>query len=404
MRTVAPKLLVLVSCLWLVGCGDGATPSSASQRKELKEWTFMIFLNGHNNLDRYGAININQLETVGSTDDVNFVVQWASAKADTTQRLYVEKDDDTKKVTSPVLEDMPRVDMGDYKELVNFVKWTAEKYPAKHYFIGLWNHGSGWHRKTGELFRDINVDDFTDNRMTTEQVGIAMAEASKALGKKVDILGSDACLMAMLEVNEEYSKYVDVAVASEELIPALGWPYDALAKRWVAKPRATAAEVVTILTEEYQKQYLPGGPGEGLGDVTLSSVDLRKAPALYSAIRSLGETVQKLDAENMAKVKEASEEAQRFDTSDYADLGDFLRLLEEKKIDGLGRSRLAPARAALKSHIISNHVTNKYKLATGIAFWLPTSSWSFDRYQERYRKLRFEAATGWSKTLEKILE
>jgi hypothetical protein len=65
----------------------GATPA-------VKEWNFLVFLNGKNNLDRFGADNINQMETVGSSKDLNILVQWASNRNGDTRRLLVRKDAD----------------------------------------------------------------------------------------------------------------------------------------------------------------------------------------------------------------------------------------------------------------------------------------------------------------------
>ena len=103
-----------------------------------------MYLNGNNSLDSFGPMNLNQMETVGSTAQLNMVVQWASMQNGTTKRLLVNKDNDKNKVTSKIIQDMGPVDMGDYKNLVEFVKWGAANFPAKHYFISVWNHGNGW--------------------------------------------------------------------------------------------------------------------------------------------------------------------------------------------------------------------------------------------------------------------
>ncbi len=38
---------------------------------------------------------------------------------------------------------------GDPAILTAFVSWVIENYPAEHYALDLWNHGSGW-RATAE--------------------------------------------------------------------------------------------------------------------------------------------------------------------------------------------------------------------------------------------------------------
>ena len=109
-------------------------------------------------------------------------------------------------------------DMGDYKNLVDFVKWGTDNFPAKHYFVAVWNHGSGWHFqdakiKSGEVsINDISFDDNTGHAITTEQLGTAMAEIKLHIGRNVDIYGSDACLMQMLEVAGEMKNSVPKSI------------------------------------------------------------------------------------------------------------------------------------------------------------------------------------------------
>ncbi len=40
------------------------------------EWTVMVFLNAKNNLAPYAITNYQQMQSVGSTDDVNIVVEY----------------------------------------------------------------------------------------------------------------------------------------------------------------------------------------------------------------------------------------------------------------------------------------------------------------------------------------
>ena len=40
----------------------------------LKNWTFMVYLDADNNLEKYGIKDLNEMEKIGSTDEVNVVV------------------------------------------------------------------------------------------------------------------------------------------------------------------------------------------------------------------------------------------------------------------------------------------------------------------------------------------
>ena len=180
-------------------------------------------------------------------------------------------------VTSPIVQDMGAVDMGDYRSLINFVQWGVQNYPAKHYFIDVWDHGSGWHAiqaqaRFGIKPLDISWDDNTGHSFTTAQLGQALAESAKIIGHKVDVYGSDACMMAMAEValNVRAVDSVQIYAGSEEEEPGAGWPYDALLAKWNAMDSASAADVGKILTHEYVASYKDGGENQP-ADVTFSA-------------------------------------------------------------------------------------------------------------------------------------
>ena len=170
---------------WVVLCACSGLFAAEPER----EWNLLVFLNGHNDLSEFGGVNINQLETIGSSDEINFIVQWADLKSEKTHRLRITRDEDTEKVTSPFIESLPRVDMGNYRSLVDFVAWSAKNYPARHYFVVVWNHGFGWHRKART--RAISLDDLSGNYISTQQLGTAASEIRHLLGRKMDIFGAD---------------------------------------------------------------------------------------------------------------------------------------------------------------------------------------------------------------------
>jgi hypothetical protein len=379
---------------------------TAPAQQGTKEWTFLVYLNGHNNLDSYGATNIKQMEKVGSTKDVNIVVQWASAASSSTKRVYVTKSTNPATVTSPTVQDMGKVDMGDWRNIVEFVKWANVNYPAKHYFLNVWDHGSGWHAlqiqaRGGEVNpTDISWDDDSGNSITTQQLGMALAESAKVIGHKIDVYGSDACLMAMAEVANELSDNVAVYAGSEEVEPAAGWPYDQLLQAWTAKPTMSGLEVAKTLTTEYVKSY--SGGQNGTMDVTFSAFDLSKMAQFNTAISALGSKLMKLDAPARKKVVQAAMGTQNFTYDDYGDLGDFLSHVEQSRIVDTGA--INGARSAMGDFVIANQTTDRYAKAKGVAIWLPSNMDTFKNYVDKYRALQFNNGTKWADALQFILQ
>ena len=127
-------------------------------KAKLEEWTIMIFMNADNNLEGFAVGNINELEQVGSSENVNVIVQldrspdYDASNGDwsTTKRFYVNKDNNTEAINSRELSDLGEVDMSNPKVLEDFILFSLENYPAKHYSLILWNHGSGWEGQSND--------------------------------------------------------------------------------------------------------------------------------------------------------------------------------------------------------------------------------------------------------------
>lgn len=389
-----PKLFILaVSCLFTCSTSFAAEP--------IRDWTFLIFMNGNNNLDSYGAFNINQMETVGSTDKINIVVQWASMSASSVKRVFIKKDNDINKVTSPVVQDVGNVDMGDYKSLVDFVRWGVAHYPANHYFIDVWDHGGGWHLKTAlsaEMrAKDISWDDKSNHYIKTEELAEAMRESAQIIGHNVDVYGSDACLMGMAEVADQMSGVVDTYIGSEETEPLKGWPYDVLLSKWNALAHATGSDIAKILVKEYVKAYSGGEFGSDNG--TMSAFDMSQLAQFDGAMKNFATAVRKLDPSAQSKLLAATQNAQRYTDSDYADLLDTLVNISSAGVEGLGQSTIQELQEATKQLVIASAATESLAKSQGLSIWLPTDNYTYASYSDRYNAMHFQADTGWGDTL-----
>jgi hypothetical protein len=377
--------------------------SGIAQERVEKEWTFLVYLNGHNNLDGYGLKNINQMETVGSSDKLNIVVQWASNKNPDTKRLYIERDEDIQNTTSPVIESLPRVDMGSYHSLVDFVKWAHIHYPAKHYFIDIWNHGSGWQRDVSGVVRDISNDDHTGNVIKTEQLGIAFSKISKIIGKKIDVVGMDACLMAMIEVAAEFSDYSDYFIASQEVIPAAGWPYDRIFSRWEENRSEGTEALLKMMTREYADFY-EANPMLGSIKVSLSSVNLKKLNSVFTSVKNLSNGILSLPESEAVQLHGAIQKTTSFYMSEYGDFLDFLANYKPWDNTGALDPILGKLKSSISEAIVSNDNAQKDAKATGLSLWLPWNSYDLTEDLKRYEGLRFDKLTKWSKVIRLIFK
>ncbi|HAF95281.1 MAG: hypothetical protein A2021_04530 [Elusimicrobia bacterium GWF2_52_66] len=404
-----------------------AQEPAPAQTSAPKEWTIMVFMNGKNNLADYILKDMNEMEQVGSSDKINIVTEagkmaytapsnpyndgwgdfpdinpwnnyymhpgWPPAPSFNTpstetaetpsvdswvgvRRYYVQKDNDTSKLGSLLVEELPKTDMGDWNELVEFTRWAKAKYPAKKYMLIVWNHGDGWITKSLKISlpKGISYDDETGNGITTVQLGQALAKIGG-----VDIYASDACLMQMAEVVYELKDYAPVIVGSEETEPGDGWDYAAFFSRLTSSLTPTALAKAAV--EGYAASYSAKGQA-----ATLSAIRTRNADNLRGL---LDQWVTLAMAQDKAKLNEALRESTGFKGADSRDLLHFL------SITGVKLPELQAKGAEIASLVSSMMIKNApvgstYKNAGGLGIYLPY--YSFD---DNYSKLAMSKTGKW---------
>lgn len=371
-------LAAFVCSLFLFSTAAFAAPT-------VKEWSFLVFLNGDNNLDSFGDTNINQMKAVGSTNDVNIVVLRDRANQSTSAKvLYVEKNK-----TTTVKDYGRNIDMGDWKQVVEFFKFSIEKYPAKHYVMVMWDHGAGWKKRTKSTFRDISMDDGTGNFITTPQLAQAFAEM-KTLngGKNIDIMGADACLMQMAEVVAQVAPSVSVTAASEEVEPGEGWDYAGALQYLTQNPTASAE----ALGDAIQKAYVAGNAGQSVQGSAVSTEALMAAVPQISALAEALAKFDKIDRTKMASIITAT---QKFYYSDYRDMLDFLKRLQAATNDATLKQLAKNAELTIQATIKANYTSGSSMAnAKGLSVWLPSSSQYASR-KVKYQELDWAKQTKW---------
>lgn len=387
MRNVIASALIALAPL-AAFAGDANPPS----QPDTKDWTVMVFLNANNNLDSFAPLNINQMEVAGSTDRVNVVVECTREGASETQRYLIQKDTDTSTVSSPVLESLPKVDMGDINSLKDFIQWGMQKYPAKHYMVDIWNHGSGWEKKSFEIVKGVSYDDSTGNHITTTQLGACLRDLAQKRGSKLDIISYDACLMQMAEVCAEVADGANYQVASEETIPGAGWPYDTWLTQVVAKPDASPAEVGQMLVNAYHECYDGGAQGHMSG--TLSTVDLSKIAGISAAADTFSHALVANPA-NLPKVLEAIRNTQSYAEPSHHDVNDFVDQATATIKDQAVADAGAALKAAVNAAVLSTEYTGSgMAKSTGFAIWIPT--YTSQSLMSSYKELAWAKGGKWS--------
>jgi len=289
------------------------------------KWTFLVFMAGDNSLSSAGDKDLYEMRMVGSTPDVNIIVEFDSAGKPGTRRTRIGKDGN-KEYTRKLKE----TDCGDPNALISFIQWAVKKYPAEHYMLDLWSHGSAWEpseidriarsvdspqyspkeavqRSTsslgGAFFRTtlerifslrspaeraICVDDGSGHSLDTIELGNVLKKATEIMGQPIDLLGMDACLMSNIEVAYQARPYAQYMVGSEESEPGDGWPYDQVLARLVANPEMPAVELAGHIVSDYIQFYKDQGY---MGAVTQSAFNLAKVDAIIDPLNNFANTL-----------------------------------------------------------------------------------------------------------------
>ena len=390
----------------------------------MKPWTVLVYLAGDNgrflsSLEGEGVSDLAEMKDVGSGETVDVVAQFDSMSDRASRRYHISKGGN---LGDDVVQDLGETNSGDAQVLLDFITWAVRTYPAEHYLLVLWNHGSGWkdddiyapyrallrrgdlppmppriggrrvsralfrpsleaiveeeanqvllaranRRRGGELppgwlrptpqqgplvrgepaaspvvvealrsprppharaicFDDTSKD-FLDSRDLTDVLKATVA----LIGRKLDVLGMDACLMSMIEVAYQVRNGAMVMVSSEDAEPGSGWPYRAILATLAANPALSPADlgkaIATLYASAYDQSFLTSQP------VTQAALNLERVASVVATVDELARGLLggwRLKGLRSALV-EARSQSQSFMDPDYVDLFDFVSLLAQK--------------------------------------------------------------------------
>ncbi len=347
-------------------------------------WQVLIFMNGDNDLEDYVPHDLNELEQTGSGDGVEVLVQadridgYSETHGDWTgtRRYRIEQDDNIDKISSPVLEDLGELDMGDPAVLADFLDWAAENYPAERRVLVMWNHGDGWLVQDPDAAAPppgISSDDTDGGVMSFAEGTFADGvRADVEANGKIDVIGFDACNMASWEVMHSLTPYAHAASGAESWVGYEGFQYGPM----LAWLRANTDTTPQALAQEMSR----GAVEEG-GELTHSATDLDALGDLTVAIDALAGAA--LDDPDLAQAlylhRRQARGADEIWKNWYLDLGDLARVVE-----AAGDPTLAPlaadVTAALDGAVVQAYGDEDYAWTTGLTIWFDPSNEYLDLY------------------------
>lgn len=116
-----------------------------------KEWTVIMYLNGSNEMAIEMENTFKQLCKINKSN-VNIVIQLSKAPIDLVRTIrqddssYAEDWTGTRRYSIingnlEIVQSNEYINMADYRNLYDFIKWAANKFPAKRYMVSISGHG-----------------------------------------------------------------------------------------------------------------------------------------------------------------------------------------------------------------------------------------------------------------------
>ena len=195
------------------------------------KWTWMLYLL-EDGTGLSGVDDINEWEANGSTSDVNYLVLFDAQNDSQDGVYYITHDpngyDSTIRSNIVYTGFGTDPDMSDWHTLKDFMIWVKNNYPAEHYGLTLWDHGSGIFKGEvnkgifGSIMDDTNQTDkdFVDG-MKLWELDDALTNFKNAIGRNLDIIGFDVCLLGHIETAYQLKDCVDYVIASEKTEPGI---------------------------------------------------------------------------------------------------------------------------------------------------------------------------------------
>jgi len=280
--------------------------------KKEYEWTVMVFMAASRDdqgvTEAAAVRDLRELELVGTTPEVSVVVQLDRQWPGGAERYRIRR-----RGSEPIPFEMTdrtpaRTSSGDKQVLKQFLMETRKSDEAKNYLLVLWGHsfGLGFGRDHGDA-------------LSISELKWALDEFARG-GKKLDLLGANACAMSYAEAAFELQDGASYLVASEITMPFAGWPYANILEQLSGKDPEQAG---LMIVEEFLKSYR----GK---TVALSLLDLQHAKDL-TALKPLSDAVKVAlsKSEYRERIAHAFQDTAHGDVRPLIDLKDLCDRLKE---------------------------------------------------------------------------
>lgn len=267
-------------------------------------WTWLLYINGDNDLCDTYLHDLNRLEVEASNRSVQVVVQFDGDGNGDTRCFRLRYDSDLNETLAQMEmryqsqgDDMWSVgpggeaDMGAPETLTDFIVWGTQNFPAPHTMLSIVDHGNGWlpqfAQEQADVSRAISIDengthDPGDSGNDTSLSLKELCSALDAAGGPLDVLFLDACLMGMIETAYELRDCADYLVFSQAV--SYTNPYSAYLRPVDAATKPL--EMAKVIATEYHRAMVSSGNSH-----TISALNCAKMEVLADQVFALTQAI-----------------------------------------------------------------------------------------------------------------
>lgn len=364
---------------------------------------FAAFMAADNNLYLDSMRDLTEMKSVGSSAELDIVAQ-----IDRRGAFAWENPDEVKQLNTQririlrsgldIIEDLGETNTGDPGVLNSFASWTRSLNGNRTYLI-LWNHGGGVKDDAiyGKFGRQMKRPFFHGNDPLDDNLRWVLCddtardfldgrELQQALscGAVFDIVGFDACMMAMLEIAYQVRSSAAVVVGSQEVEPTSGWPYGVILNRLSQEIQATPSDVAKCIVSCYAECYRNTEKR-----TTLSALAADRFSSVCQHTNVLAQRVLEEYAVCELGLTRMAKNVLRFRDGDYVDLSHLAHLCKEKlQIPSVSDAADRLSESIESCVITAAHTGAGLENAHGISIYFPLQAPN-PVVGTRYRELDF---------------
>ena len=342
----------------------------------------------------------------------------------------------------PVLS-LPNVDVGDPASLGDFVTWSSAICPADRTMLVLSGHGAAWQdsevdallgldgasarrraRPTSpgpsvihhprSLFgrrastarrttRALLIDGGSRDYLSNAELGAVCEKIATGLGRPIDVLVFDACLMSAWEALHELRGSVSTVVASIDELSAAGIGLDGAAASITAQKGAMAA---TDVARTVATRFSPQASFDSCVAIDLSAAGWVDALASFRTACAGLLSWTHADAAGRAPLIKralaaAANSVVKYQAGGLADVRSLATALAG--LPGLPqatRAALQSGTKALQGCVLALSSGEDYRQAMGLSIFSPGSRATYQANRAEYGRLQFAQQTGWLAVLD----